>query len=92
MTEYGHHAAWRGDIMHSEVNMINSNAASDEGKSDRVSGCYANGTRTSTVCLSAFDMGDERSCAAKLAQSVRMSAARRRASCSLCADLEDAIQ
>ena len=50
--------------MHDEVNMINHNAASDGGESDRVSGGYAHDTRTSNACLSALDTGDERSCAA----------------------------
>ena len=50
--------------MHGEANMINHNAASDRGKRNGVSGDDAHGTRTSTVCLSALDAGDERSCAA----------------------------
>ena len=64
MTMHGHHAAWRGDMMRGEVNMINSNAASDGGKRNGVSGGDAHGTLTRTVCLSAVDTGDERSCAA----------------------------
>ena len=64
MTMHGHHAAWRGDMMRGEVNMINSNAASDGGKRNGVSGGNAHGTLTHAVCLSALDTGDERSCAA----------------------------
>ena len=64
MTMHGHHAAWRGDMMHGEVNMTNSNAASDGGKHNCVIGIHANATRTHTVRLSGFDTGDERSCAA----------------------------
>ena len=71
MTMHGHHAAWRGDMMRGprtalrgEVNMINSNAASDGAKRNCVSGGDAHGTLTRTVCLSALDTGDERSCAA----------------------------
>ena len=48
MTVHGYHAAWRGDMMHDEVNMINPNAASDGRKSDRVSGYYAHGNWYST--------------------------------------------
>ena len=50
--------------MRVEVNMINSNAASDGGKRNGVSGGDAHGTLTRTFCLSAVDTGDERSCAA----------------------------
>ena len=50
--------------MHGEGNMININAASDGGKRNCVSGGDAHGTLTHTVCLSAVDTGDERSCAA----------------------------
>ena len=50
--------------MHGEVNMININTASDGGKRNCMSGGDAHGTRTHTVCLSAVDTGDERSCAA----------------------------
>ena len=50
--------------MHDEVNMINSNAALDGGKRNSVGGADAHGTLTQTVCLSALDAGDERSCAA----------------------------
>ena len=64
MTVLGLHAAWRGDMMHGEVNMINSNTASDGGKRNGVSGGDAHGTLTHTVCLSALDTGDQRSCAA----------------------------
>ena len=60
MTMHGHHAAWRGDMMHGQVNMINSNAASDGGKRNGMSGGDAHGTLTHTVCLSALDLGDER--------------------------------
>ena len=63
MTVHGHHAAWRGDMMNGEVNMLNPNAASDGRKSDRVSGYYAHGTRPSTVWVSALATGDEMSCA-----------------------------
>ena len=38
MTVHGHHAVWRGDMMHGEVNMINDNEASDGGKRNGVSG------------------------------------------------------
>ena len=58
MTVHGHHAAWQGDMMHGEVNMINSNAALDGGKRNGVSGADAQGTLTHTVCLSALDTGD----------------------------------
>ena len=64
MTVHGHHAAWQGDMMHGEVNMINSNAALDGGKRNGVSDADAHGTLTHTVCLSAIDTGDKRSCAA----------------------------
>ena len=64
MTEHGHHAAWRGDMMHGEVNMINSNAASDGGKRNLVIDIHANATRTHTVRLSGLDTGDHASCAA----------------------------
>ena len=57
MTVHGHHAAWRGDMIRGEVNMINSNAASDGGKRNGVSG--GDGTLPHTVCLSALDTGDE---------------------------------
>ena len=50
--------------MHGQVNMINSNAASDGAKRNCVSDVDAHGTLTRTVCLSAVDTGDERSCAA----------------------------
>ena len=53
--------------MHGEVNMINSNAASDGGKRNCVSGSDDHGHSTTygfTVCLSALDTGDEWSCAA----------------------------
>ena len=50
--------------MRGEANMINHNAASDRGKRNGVSGGDAHGTLTRTVCLSAVDTGDERSCAA----------------------------
>ena len=50
--------------MRGEVNMINRNAASDGGKRNCVSDGDAHGTLTGTVCLSALDTGDERSCAA----------------------------
>ena len=49
---------WQGDMMHGEVNMINSNAALDGGKRNGVSGADAQGTLTHTVCLSALDTGD----------------------------------
>ena len=64
MTVHGHHAAWQGDMMHGEVNMINSNAALDGGRRNSVSGAHAQGTLTHTVCLwsvvclSALDTGD----------------------------------
>ena len=64
MTVHGHHAARRGDMMRGEVNMMNSNAASEGGKRNGVIGIHANATRTHTVRLSGFDTGDERSCAA----------------------------
>ena len=64
MTVHGHHAVWRGDMMHGEVSMINDNEASDGGKRNGVSGGDGHGTLTHTVCLSALDAGDERSCAA----------------------------
>ena len=64
MTVHGHHAARRGDMMRGEVNMMNSNAASEGGKRNGVRGGYAHGTLTHAVCLSALDTGDERSCAA----------------------------
>ena len=51
-------------MMHGEVNMTNVNAASDGGKGNCVSDGDAHGTQTHTVCLSALDIGDERSCTA----------------------------
>ena len=53
--------------------MINHNAASDGGESNRVSGGYASGTRARAVCYSALEMGDESSCSAVRAQSAEPS-------------------
>ena len=64
MLEHDHHAGWRSVIVHDEVNMLNHNAASDGGESNRVSDGYASGTRACTVCYSALVMGEERSCSA----------------------------
>ena len=64
MLEHDHHAGWRSVIVHDEINMLNHNAASDGGESNRVSDGYASGTRACTVCYSALVMGEERSCSA----------------------------
>ena len=51
-------------MVRTEVSMINDNKASDGGKRNSVSGGDGHCTLTHTVCLSALDAGDERSCAA----------------------------
>ena len=66
MLVHDHHAVWRGDVMHDEVNMSNHNAASDGGKSNgQVSGGYSAWYLNEYRLLSALEIGDERSCAAE---------------------------
>ena len=59
MLEHDHHAGWRSVIVHDEVNMLNHNAASDGGESNRVSDGYPSGTRACTVCYSALVMWEK---------------------------------